>query len=99
MYATSKKIKNSLSRAREYLTPTEIDKLIAAARHTGRHGQRDATMILLAYRHGLRVSELISLCWTQIDLEQGVYFTLFVVKMVYLLIIRCLARNFAHFGN
>jgi hypothetical protein len=37
-----KRIRNSLSRAREYLTPTEIDKLIAAARHTGRHGQRDA---------------------------------------------------------
>lgn len=68
-----KKIKNSLRRAREYLIPTEVDKLMAAARHTGRHGQRDAAMILLAYRHGLRVSELISLCWTQIDLEQGVF--------------------------
>lgn len=69
-----KKIKNSLRRVREYLTPTEIDRLMTAARHTGRHGQRDATMILIAYRHGLRVSELISLCWSQIDLNQGLFY-------------------------
>ena len=71
-----KKIKNSLRRAREHLTPTEIDRLMAAARHTGRHGQRDATMILIAYRHGLRVSELISLCWSQIDLNQGLFYVI-----------------------
>jgi integrase len=47
--------------SREHLTPSEIDRLIAAARQLGRHGHRDATMILLAYRHGLRVSELVSL--------------------------------------
>ena len=68
-----KKLKNSLRRAREYLTPTEVDKLMASARRVGRHGQRDATMILLSYRHGLRVSELISLCWSQIDLNQGLF--------------------------
>jgi len=71
-----KRIKNSLCRTREYLTPTEIDRLIAAARRTGRHGKRDATMILLAYRHGLRVSELISLCWTQLDLNQGLFYVI-----------------------
>ncbi|HKM69586.1 MAG TPA: tyrosine-type recombinase/integrase [Stellaceae bacterium] len=37
----------------------------------GRHGHRDATMILLAYRHGLRVSELVTLRWDQIDLKIG----------------------------
>lgn len=42
-----------------------------AARRRGRHGQRDATLILLAYRHGLRVSELVALRWDQIDLGQG----------------------------
>ena len=42
-------------RSREHLTPAEIDRLIAAAQRLGRHGHRDATMILLAYRHGLRV--------------------------------------------
>src|SRR5215470_4303450 len=37
----------------------------------GRYGQRDATMILMAYRHGLRVSELIALRWDQVDLDAG----------------------------
>jgi type 1 fimbriae regulatory protein FimB/type 1 fimbriae regulatory protein FimE len=32
-----------------------------------RHGHRDATMILVAYRHGLRVSELVDLRWDQVD--------------------------------
>lgn len=71
-----KKIKNSFRRAREYLTPTEIERLITAAKHTGRHGQRDATMILIAYRHGLRVSELITLCWSQIDLKEGLFYVI-----------------------
>jgi site-specific recombinase XerD len=47
------------------------DRRIAAARQLGRHGHRDATMILLAYRHGLRVSELVSLRREQLDLRQG----------------------------
>ncbi len=42
-----------------------------AARSIGRHGHRDATLILIAYRHGLRVSELIALRWDQIDLAKG----------------------------
>ena len=65
------KPKNIERRSREYLTPSEIDTLISAAKKLGRYGQRDATMILVAYRHGLRVSELISLKWSQIDLKQG----------------------------
>ena len=62
---------NASRRAREHLTPAEIDRLIAAARRLGRHGRRDAAMILLAYRHGLRVSELVSLRREQLDLRQG----------------------------
>jgi type 1 fimbriae regulatory protein FimB len=65
------KLSNTIRRSREHLTPAEIDRLIAAARQLGRHGQRDATMILLAYRHGLRVSELVSLRREQLDLRQG----------------------------
>jgi type 1 fimbriae regulatory protein FimE len=42
-----------------------------AAGRIGRHGERDAALILIAYRHGLRVSELVSLRWDQIDLQQG----------------------------
>src|SRR3984957_872974 len=62
---------NAARRSREHLTSAEIDRLIAAARLLGRHGHRDATMILLAYRHGLRVSELVSLRREQLDLRQG----------------------------
>jgi type 1 fimbriae regulatory protein FimB/type 1 fimbriae regulatory protein FimE len=62
------KVPNAERRSREHLTPAEIDRLIAAAQRLGRHGQRDATMILLAYRHGLRVSELVGLRREQVDL-------------------------------
>jgi type 1 fimbriae regulatory protein FimB/type 1 fimbriae regulatory protein FimE len=58
-------------RPREYLTPNEIEELMAVARKRGRYGHRDATMILIAYRHGLRVSELCALRWDQIDFSQG----------------------------
>ncbi len=58
-------------RSREYLTADEVDRLMAAARSVGRHGHRDATLILLAYRHGLRVSELVALRWDMVDLKQG----------------------------
>ena len=62
---------NKSRRSREYLTEVEINKIISAARNIGRHGNRDAAMILLAFRHGLRVSELISLRWQQVDLKSG----------------------------
>lgn len=65
------RVANKDRRPREYLTPREVDQLIEAARKVGRHGHRDATMILLAYRHGLRVSELVGLTWDQIDLADG----------------------------
>ena len=42
-----------------------------AAGATGRHGHRDSTLLLIAYRHGLRVSEVTSLRWDQLDLKQG----------------------------
>ena len=44
---------NAEVRAREYLTDAEVNRLIVAA-NRNRHGHRDATMILIAYRHGLR---------------------------------------------
>ena len=66
-----KRVPNLAVRSREYLTPDEVKGLIKAAKNIGRHGQRDATVILIAYRHGLRVSELVALRWDQIDLKQG----------------------------
>jgi integrase len=53
-------------RPREYLTPKEVERLISAARQN-RSGHRDATMIRVAYRHGLRVAELCALRWDQVD--------------------------------
>jgi type 1 fimbriae regulatory protein FimE len=49
--------RNTDRRSREYLTPDEVAKLIDQAGKLGRHGQRDAALLALAYRHGLRVSE------------------------------------------
>jgi type 1 fimbriae regulatory protein FimB/type 1 fimbriae regulatory protein FimE len=66
-----KRRRNTEIRSREYLTPEEVDRLIDHARKLGRHGHRDAVLITLAYRHGLRVSELIALRWDMIDLKQG----------------------------
>ena len=63
---------NAELRNREYLTDDEIKKLIKAAKRKGRHGHRDATMILVAYRHGLRASELLNLKWSQIDLKSAI---------------------------
>jgi integrase len=60
--------RNSDLRTREYLTEAEVDRLIAAAKRN-RWGQRDATMVLVAYRHGLRVSELVDLRWDQVDVR------------------------------
>jgi type 1 fimbriae regulatory protein FimB/type 1 fimbriae regulatory protein FimE len=68
---TLTRLKNSAYRSREYLTEKEVEKLMTAAGMVGRHGQRDVTLIMLAYRHGLRVSELVNLRWEQIDLQQG----------------------------
>ncbi len=63
--------KNSELRTREHLTPTEVEALIEAA--TGnRHGHRDATMILIADRHGLRAAELVDLRWDQVDFAGAV---------------------------
>ena len=62
---------NAVYRSREYLTDAEVTVLMKTAAHVGRHGLRDAALILVAYRHGLRVSELGSLRWDQVDLQQG----------------------------
>jgi type 1 fimbriae regulatory protein FimB/type 1 fimbriae regulatory protein FimE len=65
-----KRMKNLEVRCREHLLPDEVEDLIKAARAT-RNGDRNALMILLMFRHGLRVSEVITLRWAQIDLRQG----------------------------
>jgi len=66
-----RKPRNADRRSREFLSPAEVEQLIGAAQGVGRHRHRDATMILIAYRHALRVSELTALRWDQVDLAQG----------------------------
>src|SRR5215813_6198338 len=63
---TPRRRRNGDLRTREYLTEAEVERLMTAARKN-RYGHRDATMILVAYRHGLRVSELVDLRWDQVD--------------------------------
>jgi integrase len=60
------KASNLDRRTREYLTPAEVEKLLQASSKVGRHGVRDRTLILLAYRYGLRVLELVTMRWEQI---------------------------------
>ena len=59
--------KNADVRSREYLTLEEVKAVRDAAKKVGRHGSRDYLLILMAYRHALRVSELVNLQWSQVD--------------------------------
>src|SRR5262245_66562694 len=63
-------MERTLSNRRRYLTAKELEKLIKAGRN-GRYGRRDATLMLLMARHGLRVTEAIDLRWDQIDFSKG----------------------------
>src|SRR3989441_6746834 len=64
-------IEISSVRPGESLTPAEIEPLMAAALKPSRYGHRDASMILIGYRHGLRASELCDLQWSQVELTAG----------------------------
>ena len=57
-----------MGRDREHLTEQEVERLMKVAKGN-RHGQRDATMVLIGFRHGLRVSELCGLQWSSIEFE------------------------------
>jgi integrase len=59
---------NETYRTREYLTEAEVDQLIATA-GKGRNPERDRLLIMMAFRHALRVSELVGLKWEQVDLK------------------------------
>ena len=61
---------NAELRPREHLTEREVEKLIDAAKRN-RWGQRDSTMLLIAFRHGLRASEACSLQWSDVEFETG----------------------------
>lgn len=63
---TPRRRPNAELRTREHLTEAEVERLLKAA-GKNRWGHRDATMLLVAYRHGLRASELVDLRWGQVD--------------------------------
>jgi type 1 fimbriae regulatory protein FimB/type 1 fimbriae regulatory protein FimE len=66
-----RRAKNADLRTREYLTEQEVADLIAGARQN-RNGHRDTTMILIAFRHGLRASEVVDLRWDQVGFRDAV---------------------------
>jgi integrase len=57
---------NSELRQREFLTEREVKKLVKATKDS-RYGARDAALILIAFRHGLRASEICDLEWSQVE--------------------------------
>lgn len=61
---------NDAVRTRFHLTESEVKAMLKIARK-GRHGIRDHLMVLMAFRHGLRVSELVDLKWSDIDFKAG----------------------------
>ncbi len=65
-----KRRRNADARAREYLTQAEVERLLAAA-GDNRNGHRDSTIVLIAYRHGLRPIEAVTLRWDAIDFRAG----------------------------
>lgn len=68
---TKAKSTEMLNSQRRYLTADEIEALVTVARKNRVHGLRNRLMILLAYHHGLRVSEMIQLEWSSLDLNIG----------------------------
>jgi type 1 fimbriae regulatory protein FimB/type 1 fimbriae regulatory protein FimE len=61
--------KNKDYRSREFLHPEELKELLQAVSVRGRHQHRDYTLLLLMYRHGLRVTEAVTLRWDAISLK------------------------------
>lgn len=72
--APPRRVANRTVRTREHLTSGEVEQLRRAAGRLGRNGHRDALMILMAFRHGLRCAEVVSLRWDQVDLDRRVLY-------------------------
>ena len=65
-----RRVPNAELRTREYLDEFEVERLMRAAK-ANRNGQRDAEMVLIAFRHGLRAAEIVDLRWDQVDLGRN----------------------------
>jgi site-specific recombinase XerD len=55
-------------RGKDFLNAGEIDRLLESCKK-GRHGTRDHLLVLMLYRHGLRVSEAIALRCDDVNLQ------------------------------
>jgi type 1 fimbriae regulatory protein FimB len=55
---------------KNFLTEPEMSRLLQVAKQ-GRYGVRDYALLLVGYRHGLRVSELVGLRLDQVRLDEG----------------------------
>lgn len=66
-----RKTSNKDVRVREYLTESEVDQLIAVLRKKSRNPNRDALIVMMMFRHGLRVGEAVSLKWDQVDFKES----------------------------
>ncbi len=76
--------KYSEVRTREHLLPQEVEAMRSAIKQSkGRHAHRNSTLILLVYRHGLRVSEIAALRWEQIDFSAGTIYVKRVKKGIH----------------
>lgn len=65
---------NSAYRSREYLTLDEVKTILDAAFERGRHRERDRTLLLLMFRHGLRPGEAATLKWDAIMIDKRVIY-------------------------
>ncbi len=57
-------------RSKNYLDPSEVERLLEAAKE-GRHGARDHALLLIMYRHGLRVSEAVGLKLDHMNMRES----------------------------
>jgi type 1 fimbriae regulatory protein FimE len=69
--ARKPRVKKKVTRqSRDYVLPKEMDRVLKAAVNASHHGHRNYTLILLCYRHGLRVGELVKLRWRMVDFKK-----------------------------
>jgi type 1 fimbriae regulatory protein FimE len=67
---STRRKRRATRRSRDHLSPEEIEQLLEAAAETGRHAHRNYTLILLCYRHGLRINELREMRWRVVDFKR-----------------------------
>ena len=90
-------MEQKLSNGRRYLTADELEKLIKAARK-GHYGRRNATLMLLMARHGLRVTEAVDLAGIKLIFPKAIC-TSGGSKVVFIPFIRSKATNCGHCGS